>query len=141
MTLNPDVVRARCAEIEESVRRLETLAAVPVDDFLADQDARDIASYRLLVAIEAALALCYHVSSRRLRAAPPDYAGCFALLGEAGILDAELTARLQRMAKFRNLLVRVYWHVDYRQVHAALRENLGDLRSFAAAVAALLDDR
>lgn len=139
MTLNPDVVRARCAEIEESVQRLEALAVLSPADFLADRDAQDIASYRLLVAIEAALALCYHVSSHRFRTAPADYAGCFALLGEAGVLAPDLTGRLQRMAKFRNLLVHVYWQVDYRRVHAVMRENLGDLRAFAAAVVALLD--
>ncbi|MCE2541080.1 MAG: DUF86 domain-containing protein [Acidobacteria bacterium] len=139
MTLNPDMVRARCAEIEESVQRLEALAATSLADFLVDRDALDIASYRLLVAIEAALALCYHVSSRRLRTTPADYAGCFGLLGEAGILAPDLTKRLQRMAKFRNLLVHVYWEVDYRRVHAAMRENLGDLREFASAVVALLD--
>ena len=138
MTLNPDVVRARCAEIEESVQRLEALAATSLADFLADRDAQDIASYRLLVAIEAALALCYHVSSRRLRTTPADYAGCFALLGEAGILAPDLTARLRSMAKFRNLLVHVDWEVDHRQVHAAMQEDLGDLRAFAAAVVALL---
>ena len=139
MTLNPDVVRNRCAEIEDSVQRLEELAAISLGDFLADRDAQDIASYRLLVAIEAALALCYHVSSRRLRATPANYAGCFALLGEAGILAPELTERLKRMAKFRNLLVHVYWKVDYRRVHAAMRENLGDFRAFAATIVALLD--
>ena len=42
------------------------------------------------------------------------------------------------MARFRNLLVHVYWKIDYRQVHAALREDLGDLRAFAAAIVALL---
>ncbi len=138
MTLNPDVVRARCSEIEESVQRLEALAVVPLADFLADRDVQDIASYRLLVAIEAALALCYHVSSRRLRRTPEDYAGCFALLGDAGILEPALTERLRSMAKFRNLLVHVYWEVDHRRVHSAMRENLGDLRAFAAAVVALL---
>ena len=138
MTLNPDVVRARCAEIEESVQRLEALAATSLTDFLADRDAQDIASYRLLVVIEAALALCYHVSSRRLRTTPADYAGCFALLGEAGILAPDLTARLRSMAKFRNLLVHVDWEVDHRPVHAAMQEDLGDLRAFAAAVVALL---
>lgn len=56
MTLNPDVVRTRCAEIEDSVQRLEALARLPLADFLANRDAQDIASYRLLVAIEAALA-------------------------------------------------------------------------------------
>ena len=48
MTLNPDLVRARCSEIEESVERLERFAALSRDAFLADQDALDIACYRLL---------------------------------------------------------------------------------------------
>ena len=93
MTLNPDLVRSRCAEIEESVQRLEALAARPAADLLADQDALDIACYRLLVAIEAALALCYHVTARRLRRTPEDYADCFAVLGKAGIIPPDLTQR------------------------------------------------
>ena len=139
MTLNPDVIRTRCAEIEDSVQRLEALAALPLADFLADRDAQDIASYRLLVAIESALALCNHFSSRRLCAAPADYADCFALLGKAGILQPDLTKRLKSMATFRNPLVHVYRKVDYRRVHAATRENLGDLRVFSATIVALLD--
>ena len=139
MTLNPDLVRTRSAEIEESVQRLEALAGLSVTDFLADRDAQDIASYRLLVAIEAALALCFHVSSRRLQTTPEDYAGCFAVLGEAGILSADLTERLKSMAKFRNLLVHVYWKIDYRRVHITMQENLGDLRAFSAAIVGLLD--
>ena len=138
MTLNPDLVHARCAEIEESVQRLETLSARSLPEFLADRDAQDIACYRLLIAIEAALSLCYHVSSRRLRTAPESYADCFAVLGDAGLLPSDLVPRLQRMAKYRNLLVHVYWNVDYRRVHRAMQEDLGDLRAFAAAIVALL---
>ncbi len=138
MTLNPDVVRTRCREIEESVQRLERIAQLSLKDFLSDRDSLDVACYRLLVGIEAALALCYHVAARRLRTAPEDYAACFAALGEAGIIPLDLTERLQRMARFRNLLVHVYWKIDYRQVYEVLRHDLGDLRAFAAAVASLL---
>ncbi len=53
MTLNPDLVRARCNEIEESVQRLEALANTPLGDFLADRDARDVACYRLLEQVHA----------------------------------------------------------------------------------------
>ena len=70
MTLNPDIVRARASEIEESVARLERFAPLDVDEFISNQDAVDIACHRLMVAIEAALALCYHVSARRFRKAP-----------------------------------------------------------------------
>jgi len=133
MTLNPDLVRTRCAEIEESVGRLERLRALSREQFLADQDSLDIACYRLLVAIEAALALCFHVSAKRLRRVPEEYAECFGILRDAGILTADLAGHLQQMARFRNLLVHMYWKIDYGQVFEMLRDNLGDLRAFAAA--------
>jgi uncharacterized protein YutE (UPF0331/DUF86 family) len=138
MRLNGDLVRSRCAEIQESLARLERLRELGQEAFLADQDARDVACYRLLVEIEAAIALCYHVAAKRLRKVPEEYAECFGILGEAGIIPGELAGRLQQMARFRNLLVHMYRKVDYGRVYDALRGNLGDLRAFAAEVTALL---
>lgn len=138
MTLNADLVSARCTEITDSLGRLERIRGIPRDQFLGDQDTMDIACYRLLVAIEASLALCYHVSARRLLKVPEEYAECFELLRTAGIIHSELCERLQKMARFRNLLVHVYWKLDYGQVHDVIQNRLGDLRDFAAAVAQLL---
>ena len=138
MTLNPDLVRTRCQEIEDAVRRLERLRALTREAFARDEDARDIACYRLLMAAEAALALCYHVSARRLGKVPEDYAGCFGLLRDAGLIEPDLAARLGRMARFRNLLVHMYWKIDYDRVYDVLQENLGDLTAFARGMAALV---
>lgn len=66
--------------------RLEQLRIMPRERFLTDQDAKDIACYRLLVAIEAALALCYHVSAVRLKVVPDEYAACFGVLEGAASL-------------------------------------------------------
>jgi uncharacterized protein YutE (UPF0331/DUF86 family) len=138
MTLDPDVVRGRCSEIEESVARLEQLAAIPRDRFLSDRDTLDIACYRLLVAIEAALSLCYHVSSRRLRKIPEDYAACFGVLADATIIPPDLASRLQQMARFRNMLVHIYWKLDHGQVYDILSRNLDDLRDFSRTIAGLV---
>lgn len=138
MTLDADIVRGRCQEIDQSLTRLRQIATMPKDAFLGDEDARDIACYRLLVAIEAALALCYHVSARRLRVAPEDYAGCFATLEQAGVIGSDLSEKLQRMARFRNLLVHVYWTIDYGRVHDLLQGDIEDLAAFARTVVSLL---
>lgn len=136
MTLNADLVRQRCGEIAESLARLENLRQLTRADFLASQDAKDIACYRLLLAIEAALALCYHWSARRLRTTPEDYAACFGVMAEAGLIPGALAERLQQMARFRNLLIHMYWKVDYERVYQVLQDDLGDLRDFSAMVAA-----
>ena len=138
MTLDADVVRSRCSEIERALDRLDVIREGGRLAFLADDDSKDIACYRLLIAIEAALSLCYHVSARALREVPEDYAGCFASLERGSLIDADLSGRLQQMARFRNLLVHVYWTVDYDRVFDILEHRLGDLRAFSRAMAGLL---
>jgi len=138
MTLNLDLIRDRFHDIEQSVQRLEHIQALPLDTFLADQDALDVACYRLLVAIEAALQICFHVSAQQLRRVPDEYAECFAILGEADILPPDLSHNLQQMARFRNLLVHLYWQIDYRRVYQIIQERLGDLRAFVRAIGQLL---
>ena len=98
----------------------------------------DIACYRLLAAMEAALSLCFHVSAKHLHQVPGEYAKCFDALHQAGILPADLTERLQHMARFRNVLVHVYWKVDYERVYDVVQNQLADLRAFSAAVTRLL---
>lgn len=138
MGLNRDLILHRFEDIRRSLARLEQIKAVSRETFLADQDMLDLASYRLLIAIEAALQICFHVSAQRLHRVPEEYAECFGILGEAGMLNAELVENLQRMARFRNMLVHVYWEVDYERVYDILQENLDDLRQFVHAVGELL---
>ena len=130
MTLDHELLRKRCGEITDACDRLDRIAEISKDSFLKDQDTRDIASYRLLVAIEAALNICYHVCSKQLTRVPENYAQCFELLGEAGIISVELSGTLQRMARFRNLLVQVYYNVDDEQLYEIIGNHLGDLRRF-----------
>ncbi len=139
MTLNVDLIQSRFADIRQSVERLERMQELSRAAFLADQDTLDVACYRLLVAIEAALQMCFHISAQRLQRVPEAYAECFALLGEAGILSPGLSARLQRMARFRNMLVHVDWDIDYDQVYDVLQCHLDDLTAFVRAVGNLLE--
>lgn len=59
--------------------------------------------------------------------APKDYADCFAALAELGVVSADLAGRLQRMARFRDLLVHLYAEVDDRRVYEILRADVADL--------------
>jgi uncharacterized protein YutE (UPF0331/DUF86 family) len=138
MNLNPELIRTRCQEIEESLGRLEKIKAVPREDFLKDRDLQDIACYRLLVAIEAALGLCYHVSAKQLKRVPEEYAECFAILSDAQIIPKDLSENLQRMARFRNLLVHMYWKLEIDTLLELIRNHLQDLRRFSEAIVALL---
>ena len=138
MKLNQELINKRCQEISESLARLEKIKNSTRVEFLKNQDLQDIACYRLLVAIEAALNLCYHVSAKKLKKAPDEYAECFGILGEAEIIPGELAEELKKMARFRNLLVHMYWKMDYEIIFDIIQGDLQQLQQFAKAVTALL---
>lgn len=90
------------------------------------------------MAIEAAIQICFHICAQRLHRVPEEYAECFAILGEAGIVRKELSRNLQRMARFRNMLVHMYWEIDYDRVYEILRGHLDDMREFVRVIGELL---
>ena len=138
MSLNEELIRTRCQEIEESLGRLEKIKDISKEDFLKNQDTQDIACYRLLVAIEAALGLCYHVAARHLKKVPQEYAECFGILADAGIIATDLSESLKKMARFRNLLVHMYWRVEYGTLYELIQYDLEDLRRFSKSIVTLL---
>lgn len=137
MSLNPELIHKRCSEISEALERLDKIKKSK-DKFLKDKDLQDIASYRLLVAIEAAINLCYHVAAKKLKKAPGEYAECFGILAEAEIIPNELSLELKKMARFRNMLVHMYWKIDYELILDILQHDLDHLRQFSKAITALL---
>ena len=50
-----------------------------------------------------------HVAVARLQRAPDSYAVSFALAAKAGLIDAQLAARLSPSAAMRNVLVHSTW--------------------------------
>ncbi len=136
--IDSDLMRSRCQEIMDSVERIRKIKTLPMEVFLKDQDQQDIGCYRLQIAIEAALSLCYHITAKELRKVPDEYAQCFVLLEEAGIITADLSGNLQKMARFRNLLVHMYWKIDYTAVYEIIENNTEDLEEFCRQVVELI---
>jgi uncharacterized protein YutE (UPF0331/DUF86 family) len=138
MKLDPDRVRTKLQDITRALDRLRSIQSQGQESFLANEDSQDIARSRLLIAIEAALNICYHAAAKKLGKVPDDYAQCFRILGEAGLISQELASRLSMMARFRNRLVHMYWDVDYTQVYEILSQNLSDLEQFCREVSSWL---
>lgn len=133
--VDPSRLLALLERVAEETTSLRRLAARDDADFAAEPDLLAAVKYRFVVAIEASIDACRHVTAARGLRAPTDFADSFAVLGEAGLLGGGLVPRLQAMARFRNLLVHGYARVDDGLVLAALRTELGDLDALRAALA------
>lgn len=136
--VDPIRIRDLLGSIGEAHGRLRELGRMPEDAFLADYRNTESAKYLLLVATEAAIDLCNHVAARHGGRAPQDYADCFAVLADLKVIAVDLAQHLQRMARFRNLLVHLYARVDNRRVYQVLQDDLGDFDAFRDQILAWL---
>lgn len=134
MRADPVRIRELLGTMADAERRLRELAAEPEEAFLADYRNTESAKYLLIVATESAIDICNHLVARQGGRAPEDYADCFSVLTTLGVIEPDLADRLRRMARFRNLLVHLYWQVDNRRVYRVLHENLDDLGEYRRSI-------
>lgn len=133
--VDPGRVRALLDRLGEEVAHLRRLSERAADELLEDPDLLAAVKYRFVVAIETCVDVGQHVIASEGLRAPRDFADVFTVLGEGGFVPEDQVARLQDMARFRNLLVHGYQRVDDRRVVEILAGRLSDFDAFRTSVA------
>jgi uncharacterized protein YutE (UPF0331/DUF86 family) len=135
LVVDRDLVEARVREIHDAVRLLEELTARGFEELTLHEKL----SMRYLVIQLVEAAICAHLPAEGFDERAESYPGCFARLGELGIVPRDLAARLAAAARLRNLLVRRYWAIDDRRVYESVREGLRGFEEFAKLVRRVLE--
>ena len=128
--IDVDLVNRRLAEIKQLLGELRDIVRLGLEKFLSDPYVRDAAKYKLIVAIEAAISVCNHIVVRVVKEIPSSYSDCFIILGKHGIISQDLAEKLADMARFRNVLVHIYWKVDDKKVYEIMKKDISDLEVF-----------
>ena len=124
--------------IRDSVRELERLAhsAPDFETYYADKTTRALSEHYLRRAIEAAIDLGRHVIVATGLGVPQEYKEVAKILRDKGVVPRPLGDELIAMAGMRNVLVHLYWDIDYRQIHEVI---MGKLPVFEEYIRHILD--
>jgi uncharacterized protein YutE (UPF0331/DUF86 family) len=137
LDVDRDLVEARVREIHDAVRLLEELTARGFEELTLHEKLS--MRYLVIQLVEAAASICVHLLAEGFDERAESYPGCFARLGELGIVPRDLAARLAAAARLRNLLVHRYWAIDDRRVYESVREGLRGFEEFAKLVRRVLE--
>jgi uncharacterized protein YutE (UPF0331/DUF86 family)/predicted nucleotidyltransferase len=110
--------------IRDAVRELRALQGMDLDAYQADKRARALSEHYLRIAIEATLDLGRHVIVKTGLGVPQEYREVGKLLREKGLVPTDLGQQLEAMAGMRNVLVHLYWDIDYTLLYETIREKL-----------------
>lgn len=128
------LVLKKLASLAEYRKQLDEFSTLTVDGYRSDWKAQRIVERTLQMMIELCADVAGHLISDQGLRTPETYADTFRVLGENAILTAEQTAVMEKMAKFRNIVVHQYETVDAEIVILVLQKHLEDFDRFSAAV-------
>ena len=128
--ISTEVINAMIDLIDENIRLIEEIRSQGFESF--SNNFRDIqaAKHSLQEAIEACLDIGSHIIAEKGFRRAEDYKDIYKVLEEEGIIDPSLSAKLQEMAQFRNLLVHRYGKIDTKRIFIIMSEDLNDIKQF-----------
>jgi len=134
------LILRKIADLERYLEQVRTFSRITLEEYQADWKVQRVVERTLQMMVETCVDIANHIVSDRGLRTPTSYADTFKVLSESDVVDPELHARLEKMAKFRNVVVHQYEAVDAEIVLAILRRQLGVFGKYRDAVLACLRD-
>lgn len=129
------VLAEKIAAIRDAVARIREVLPASAEDLAGDRTRREVVILNLFVALQECLALAAHWLADSGLDVPQGYADVFRRLGERGVIERALAARLAAAAGLRNLVAHRYGALDWRRIHELASTRLDDLLAFCEALA------
>ncbi|MFN4120016.1 type VII toxin-antitoxin system HepT family RNase toxin [Acidovorax sp.] len=129
-----DVLINKAATIERCVMRAREEYFIDPDTFATNFSRQDAAILNIQRACEAALDMGQHLIRRDRLGVPQSARDVFALLQQAGRIDRDLAAGLQRMVGFRNIAVHDYQSLQLPITVAIIEKHLDEFLQYSKAI-------
>ena len=133
------LILRKLAELDQYYKQLKEYENTTVDQYSDDWKIQRIIERTLQMMIETCVDIAGHIISDKGFRIPKSYADTFKVLLEEKILSRKLSAVMEKMAKFRNIVVHHYDKVDAEIVAAILKNDLADFVSYKEAIIELIE--
>ncbi len=109
-----------------------------LEEYEGDWKTQRIVERTLQIMIEICVDIASHIIADSGYRTPTTYADTFRVLNEKGVINDGLLVNLDKMVKFRNIIVHQYETIDTGIVISILKNNLYDFPRYTEAIRDLL---
>lgn len=110
--INKEKIINLLSEANKALEILKEYANSEKNELLESYKELSVVKYHFIILAEAAIDICNHISTKEYKEVAESYANCFEILKDHNLISTELGTKLSEFAKFRNVLVHLYWKVD-----------------------------
>lgn len=128
------LVFRKIASLGEYRKQISEYSELTVEQYRGDWKIQRIVERTLQMMIELCADIASHIISDDGLRTPETYADTFRVLSENNVITPDQLAVMEKMAKFRNIVVHQYETVDSEIVILILRRHLIDFDHFSTAI-------
>jgi uncharacterized protein YutE (UPF0331/DUF86 family) len=128
------LILRKLANFDEYQNQLSEFIGITIDEYMQDWKIQRIVERTFQILIETGIDIANHIISDQELRIPISYSDTFKVLQENNIINNQLYQSLEKMAKFRNLIVHSYDNIDSAFIISILRNNLDDFTDFKNSV-------
>ena len=132
------LILRKLAELEEYLGQVKEYSSITANRYSKDWKAQRVVERTLQMMIETCADIAGHIISDKGYRVPATYADTFKVLYENGLLNKELFGTMEKVAKFRNIIVHHYDKVDAEIVVGILKKDLKDFSAYKDAIINIL---
>lgn len=136
--VDKSLILRKLSELEEYLGQIREFSSIAEEEYSKDWKTQRIVERTLQIMIELAADISSHLISDKKLRLPTSYADTFKVLSEAGLIDPPLYEIMEKMAKFRNIVVHHYDRIDESIVITILQKHLEDFLVFRDAILRIL---
>ena len=129
-----NLILRKLADLQEYIEQIGEYSGIKVKEYSRDWKTQRIVERTLQMMIEICVDIATHIISDAGLRVPKTYADTFKVLYENKIITKGLFAKMEKMAKFRNIIVHQYDKIDGEIIVGILKKDLKDFVKYKDAV-------
>jgi uncharacterized protein YutE (UPF0331/DUF86 family) len=133
------LILRKLAELDQYIMQVKEYAGTSVEQYEASWKIQRIIERTLQMMVESCVDIAGHIISDSRFRTPTSYSDTFKVLHENGVLPTGLFVKMEKIAKFRNIVVHHYDSIDAEIVVGILKRDLDDFLSFQAVIISFLE--
>jgi uncharacterized protein YutE (UPF0331/DUF86 family) len=136
--VDTSLIGRKISDLEKYLEQIKEYKNISVRKYRQDWKTQRIIERTLHLMIEICIDIANHIISDKNLRVPSSYADTFRVLMEAGIIKKPLYSRLEKMAKFRNIIIHQYEKVKPEIIISIIRKNLKDFEDYKKSILRLI---
>lgn len=128
------LIGRKIAQLDTYLGQIQEYSRISMAAYQEDWKTQRIAERTLQILVELCIDMANHIISDEGMRLPGGYADTFRVLVENKIINRNLFSKMEKMAKFRNVVVHQYEKINPAIVVSILHHNLKDFDRFKKAI-------